>query len=61
MSFGHLFYFISPVAIQIIINVVLFILTAIHCNKVKSDINRMQLTTEDKDLPKKKFQADKAK
>ncbi|XP_055683534.1 G-protein coupled receptor Mth-like [Lutzomyia longipalpis] len=55
---GHRLFFLLPVGIQIVANVVLFILTTIHCNKVKSEIHRMQKNDTEK---KKRFFADKAR
>ncbi|XP_059612776.1 G-protein coupled receptor Mth2-like [Phlebotomus argentipes] len=55
---GHRLFFLLPVGIQIVANVVLFVLTTIHCNKVKSEIHRMQKNDSEK---KKRFFADKAR
>ncbi|GAB0095981.1 probable G-protein coupled receptor Mth-like 3 [Sergentomyia squamirostris] len=55
---GHRLFFLLPVGIQIVANVIFFILTAIHCNKVKSEIHRMQKNDTEK---KKRFFADKAR
>lgn len=41
-------------------NVIFFVLTAIHCNRVKSEIHRMQ-ANDSKDSHKKRFFADKAR
>lgn len=56
---GHFIFFLAPVGLQITINVVLFIITAVHCNRVKSEIHRMQMndTVEQK---KRRYIADKA-
>lgn len=56
---GHLIFFLTPVGIQISINVGLFIVTAIHCNRVKSEIHRMQMN-DNCDQKKKRYIADKA-
>jgi len=56
---GHLIFFLIPVGIQITANVVLFIITAIHCNRVKAEIHRMQMNDND-EQKKKRFIADKA-
>lgn len=42
-------------------NVIFFVLTAIHCNRVKSEIHRMQTNDDSKDTHKKRFFADKAR
>ncbi|XP_037042107.1 uncharacterized protein LOC119078616 [Bradysia coprophila] len=59
---GYFVFFFFPIALHILTNVILFILTAIHCNKIKSEINSMQCAN-DNELPdgKRKFLADKAK
>lgn len=57
---GHTIFFIIPIGIQIGINVILFVITAIHCNKVKSEIHRMQNTSDGNEYKKKRFIADKA-
>lgn len=55
-------YFLLPMGIHVITNSVLFVLTAIHCSKVKGEIHRMQKINE-RDLGriKKRFIADKSK
>lgn len=35
-------YFLLPAGIHVIINCVLFIITAVHCNRMKRDIHRLQ-------------------
>lgn len=42
------------------VNIILFVLTAVHCNRVKSEIYRMQ-TNDSKESHKKRFFADKAR
>lgn len=42
-------------------NVIFFALTAIHCNRVKSEIHRMQTNDDTKDSHKKRFFKDKAR
>lgn len=42
-------------------NVIFFVLTAIHCNRVKSEIHRMQTNDDTKDNHKRRFFADKAR
>lgn len=53
---GHTLYFTMPMGFLIACNLVLFILTARHCFKIKADIARMR----DTDHKKKRFLADKA-
>ncbi|XP_031617372.1 G-protein coupled receptor Mth2 isoform X2 [Contarinia nasturtii] len=38
----HFLFFIIPAGVHVITNCILFIITAIHCSRVKSDIHRMQ-------------------
>lgn len=58
---GRIFYFLLPIGLHIATNSVLFILTAIHCSKVKSEIHRMQTQGDDPQTAKKRFIADKTK
>lgn len=53
-------FFLLPMGIIISMNACLFILTAVHCNRVKSEIHRMQ-SNDYKDSHKKRFFADKAR
>lgn len=53
-------FFLLPMGIIISMNACLFILTAVHCNRVKSEIHRMQ-SNDCKDSHKKRFFADKAR
>ncbi|XP_076622156.1 G-protein coupled receptor Mth2 isoform X2 [Colletes latitarsis] len=57
-SKGELIFFRGPVGIQLISNVVFFILTADHCNKVKAEIRRV---ADPSDPRSKRFHADKTK
>lgn len=50
-------FFIGPVTIQLISNVVFFILTSIHCNKVKAEIKRV--TSDPADPRSKRFHSDR--
>lgn len=59
VSAGHLMFFLMPVGIQISVNVVLFVITAIYCNRVKSEIHRMQMI-DNCEQKKKRYIADKA-
>lgn len=52
-------FFLLPIGIQISINVVLFVITAIHCNRVKAEILRMQMN-DNCEQKKRRFIADKA-
>jgi hypothetical protein len=52
-------FFLLPVGIQITVNVVLFIITAIYCNRVKSEIHRMQMM-DNREQKRKRYIADKA-
>jgi hypothetical protein len=57
---GHLIFFLLPIGIQISINFVLFVLTAIHCNRIKAEIHRMQASDCSDQQKKRSFIADKA-
>lgn len=57
---GHLIFFLLPIGIQISVNCVLFVLTAIHCNRIKAEIHRMQACDNSEQQKKKSFIADKA-
>lgn len=52
-------FFLLPVGVQISVNVVLFVITAIYCNRVKSEIHRMQMI-DNCEQKKKRYIADKA-
>lgn len=56
---GHLIFFLLPVGIQISINIVLFVITAVYCNRVKAEIRRMQMI-DNREQKTKHFIADKA-
>ncbi|XP_025075867.1 G-protein coupled receptor Mth2-like [Pogonomyrmex barbatus] len=58
-SYGELTFFIGPVTILLISNVIFFILTSTHCNKVKAEIKRM--TTDPADPRSKRFHSDRKK
>lgn len=57
ISYGELTFFIGPVTVQLIVNIVFFTLTAVHCNKVKAEIRRM--TTDPADPRSKRFHSDR--
>lgn len=56
--FGEMIFFRAPIAIQLISNVVFFILTSRHCSKVKAEIRRVADPTDPRS---KRFHADKTK
>lgn len=43
-KYGHWMFFIFPIALQTSVNIVLFTVTAVRCNRVKREIHRMQMT-----------------
>ncbi|CAL7946003.1 unnamed protein product [Xylocopa violacea] len=55
---GELVFFRGPIAVQLTLNVVFFILTAEQCNKVKAEISRV---ADPMDPRSRRFQADKTK
>ncbi|KAG5676842.1 hypothetical protein PVAND_006649 [Polypedilum vanderplanki] len=57
---GHMIFFLFPIGIQISMNFILFILTAIHCNRIKAEIHRMQMCDNNDQSKRKSFIADKA-
>lgn len=57
---GHLIFFLLPIGIQISINFTLFVLTAIHCNRIKAEIRRMQRCDSGEQQKRRIFVADKA-
>ncbi|KAJ6648616.1 G-protein coupled receptor Mth2, partial [Pseudolycoriella hygida] len=58
---GHFIFFLFPVGLHVLTNIILFTLTAIHCNRIKSEISRMQCKDNESEDKKKRFLADKAK
>ena len=56
---GHKIFFLVPIGIQILVNLVLFIITAIHCSRIRLKINEMRLT-DNGDRNRKRYKADKA-
>lgn len=58
---SHFLFFILPAGLQIIISMVLFIITATHCNRVKREIHRMQCQSSNSETStkKEKFMASK--
>ncbi|XP_046412720.1 G-protein coupled receptor Mth2-like [Neodiprion fabricii] len=57
---GEILFFTGPVSIQLIVNVVLFILTARRCSMVKADIQR-RVKMNTSDSRSRRFHADKNK
>ncbi|XP_055388156.1 G-protein coupled receptor Mth [Condylostylus longicornis] len=57
----HLVFFLGPVGILFLFNLILFILTLKYCNQVKKDIQRMQSTNADKPIIKTRFTVDKTR
>ncbi|CAL1673466.1 unnamed protein product [Lasius platythorax] len=58
-SFSELTFFIGPITIQLISNVVFFVLTSVHCNKVKAELKRV--TTDPMDPRSKRFHSDRSR
>ncbi|XP_076667866.1 G-protein coupled receptor Mth2 isoform X2 [Andrena cerasifolii] len=56
--YGELIFFRVPISIQLIANVVFFIITSEHCSKVKAEIRRV---ADPSDPRSKRFHADKTK
>ncbi|KAG7201323.1 hypothetical protein KM043_004094 [Ampulex compressa] len=57
--YGELVFFAGPVTIQLISNLVFFVLTAVHCSKVKAEIKRV--IADRSDPRSKRFHADRSK
>lgn len=60
-SNGRIIFFIIPVGFQIFFNCLLFVLTAIYCNRVKNEIQKREDTKEKRDKTKIKFMKNIAK
>lgn len=60
ISLGHTIFFLGIIAVQNIVNICFFIITAIHCNRIKTEIHRMQMT-DNSEQKKKRFISDRAK
>ncbi|XP_066583921.1 G-protein coupled receptor Mth2-like isoform X2 [Prorops nasuta] len=56
--YGEVVFFIAPVTLQLISNIVFFVLTSIHCTKVKAEIRRV---VDPSDPRSKRFHADRIK
>ncbi|XP_032666485.1 G-protein coupled receptor Mth2 isoform X2 [Odontomachus brunneus] len=55
--YGEMTFFVGPVTIQLISNVVFFVLTSMHCNQVKAEIKRV--TSDPADPRSKRFHSDR--
>lgn len=59
---GHFLFFLLPIGLHIFINSILFILTSIHCSRVKSEIHKMQCKNDaEQQAKRKRYSANKAK
>lgn len=56
-GYGSVIFFLMPVSTMLVINLILFVLTAIHCSKIKSELNKFKRTDE----KSQRFQVDKEK
>ncbi|KAI4478919.1 hypothetical protein M0804_011381 [Polistes exclamans] len=54
---GEIVFFIGPVTLQLIINIIFFVVTSINCNKVKAEIDR--IIVDPSDARNKRYQADR--
>lgn len=57
--YGEMLFFVGPVTIQLLANIAFFILTAVHCSKVKAEISRV--IADPSDPRSKRFHADRTK
>lgn len=51
----HFLFFLLPAGIHVIINCILFTITAVHCNRIKRDIHRLQTDETSTSTKRKKF------
>ncbi|KAK0158794.1 hypothetical protein PV328_009747 [Microctonus aethiopoides] len=58
-NYGEMIYFIGPISIQLIVNIIFFILTIRHCNRVKAEISRLMTPTTN--ISCRRFRADRTK
>ncbi|XP_060856632.1 probable G-protein coupled receptor Mth-like 3 [Metopolophium dirhodum] len=58
IGYGTLIFFIIPVSVMLTANLILFSLTAIHCSRIKSELNKFKRTD---DLKTQRFLVDKEK
>jgi len=56
-NYGTLIFFILPVSVMLTANLLLFMLTAIHCSRIKSELNKFKRT----DSKTQRFLIDKEK
>ncbi|XP_043288643.1 G-protein coupled receptor Mth2-like [Venturia canescens] len=57
--YGEILFFVGPVTIQLLVNCVFFVMTAMYCSKVKAEISRVMAAPSD---PRsKRFRADKTR
>jgi hypothetical protein len=52
-------FFIFPIALQTSVNIVLFTVTAVRCNRVKREIHRMQMS-DSTDENKRRYLTDRS-
>ncbi|XP_063993719.1 probable G-protein coupled receptor Mth-like 3 [Diachasmimorpha longicaudata] len=58
-SSGVIIFFITPISIQLVVNVIFFILTSLHCNRVRAEITRVMSPASD---PRsRRFHSDRSK
>ncbi|XP_015189497.1 PREDICTED: G-protein coupled receptor Mth2 [Polistes dominula] len=55
--YAEIVFFIGPVTLQLIINILFFVVTSINCNKVKAEIDRV--IADPSDVRNKRYQADR--
>lgn len=51
----HFVFFLLPAGLHVIVNCVLFIITAINCSRVKTTIHRMQCASDESNVSKKRI------
>lgn len=56
-SYSELVFFTGPVTIQLMFNIVFFVLTSVHCNKVKAELKRV--TSDPRDPKSRRFRSDR--
>ncbi|XP_026821272.1 probable G-protein coupled receptor Mth-like 3 [Rhopalosiphum maidis] len=56
-NYGNIVFFILPVSVMLSANLILFMLTAIHCSRIKSELNKFKRT----DSKTQRFLVDKEK
>lgn len=59
-KYGHIIFFLIPCGLHVLVNTILFILTAIYSSRVKAEIHRMQsASNDDSQMRRIRFVADK--